>query len=90
MIIDEFLLFFFGFIATFIGMLPVYDLPTYSEQALTFWSGMIQDAYKLNGFVPISAIFQVLLSLIAVQLIVITIKIIRMGISLATGGGGAT
>lgn len=90
MITDEFLLFFFGFIATFIDMLPVYNLPTYSEQALIFWSNMIQDAYKLNGFVPISAIFQVLLSLIVVQTIVITIKLIRMGISLATGGGGAT
>lgn len=90
MIIDEFLAFVYSLINGFFTMLPQYDMPDYTAQAAAWWGELVFDLYKLNGFVPVTAIFQVFVSLIITQMLVVTIKVIRIMTSLATGGGGAT
>jgi hypothetical protein len=77
-------------ITAIIAKFPTFQLPSWGWEALTYWNGLFSNLYKLNGFVPITAILQVTLFIMLAIFINWTIKIIRISYSMITGGGGAT
>jgi hypothetical protein len=64
-------------------------MPTWLNIVSDFWNNTFTSLYKLKMFVPLEAIYNVLLLLIAAQIAYIGTKIVRIIISNFTGGGGA-
>jgi hypothetical protein len=89
MITDTIIDFFTNIIVALINLLPNFELPSWHNNILIFWSEIISDLYKLQMFVPITAIFNVFLFIIAMQIAYMGTKIVRIIISNMTGGGGA-
>ena len=66
-----------------------FTIPSWYPEALGFWDGTLEDIADMAHFVPLSAVGQVGTLIFAASVTAITIKLIRLAISLFSGGGGS-
>lgn len=73
-----------------VGLLPHWGMPAWVTEAsntLSSWFASISD---LGYFIPVGPIFTVVAAILAAYVIGFTIKMVRTGYSMFTGGGGAS
>jgi len=66
-----------------------FTIPVWYPEALGFWQGTLDDIADMAHFVPLSAVGQVGILIFSASVIAISVKVIRLGISLFSGGGGS-
>ena len=90
MITETILEFFGNIIAKILETLPELVIPAWMYGVPLFFESLFLDLYKLQKFVPLEAIFNVMIFLLVAQIAYIATKITRILLSTVSGGGGAT
>lgn len=72
-----------------LAMLPDYTAPDFVATAITFWTGVLAAASGMSQWINFPAISTAALFIGGATVTAITLKIFRMIVSLASGGGGS-
>lgn len=75
--------------AWIIGLFPSWSLPGWVSSTATTISGWLANVGSLGYFIPLGPIATVAALILGAVTIGFTIRILRIGYSMVTGGGGA-
>jgi hypothetical protein len=77
-------------VATFVGLFPSLELPSWYSTVTSFWAETNQTIESFAYWIPLSAIGNACALIFTASLIHIAIKIGRIALSFATLGGGSS
>ena len=88
MIIDKFLDFLTSIAVYTIGLFPTWSLPSWWSNAVTGWTTIVSGVSDLAHWIPLEAVYQVGSAIILVSIFSYSVRLIRIAVSLVSGGGG--
>lgn len=89
MILEAIVSAFVAVITFLIGLIPSWSAPGWLTTATTTLADAVGHIAMLNGWLPVSAIGQVVVFLMAAGALALGIRLTRIVLSLVTGGGGS-
>ena len=89
MIFDSLFTWIVNGVVSLIQLMPTVDIPTWVSTTVSLWSDMLEGAAGMSHWINFPAIASAATFILGATLISISLKIIRMVISLASGGGGS-
>jgi hypothetical protein len=81
--------FFVNIFGTVVGAVPGLELPAWYQTVIPFWNNSFVMAEGFRVWVPIEAFGNVLTFSLSVFAIIIAIRVVRIMVSLFSGGGGS-
>lgn len=73
-----------------IGLFPAWSRPAWVDDAANTFTGILANVGPFGYFIPLGTIGMCLLYIVSAVGVAWAIKLFRVTISMATGGGGAT